>query len=63
MLSSRDLRGIGSSGQSFERLWQIVRDFKQTVRAEYPDKTPRTLNWVGPEDKMKDVLAKMQDGQ
>ena len=63
VLSSRDLRGIGRRGQEFERLWLIVREFKEIVRKEFPDKTPREVNFVYGSEKMVDVLSKMNDGQ
>jgi hypothetical protein len=44
-------------------LWSIVRDFKTSVRQEFPDKTPQSVNFVVATDRMVDVLAKMQDGQ
>ena len=63
VLSSRDLRGIGRKGQEFERLWMIVREFKQAVRRDFPDKTPTKVNFVFGSEKMVDVLSKMNDGQ
>ena len=63
VLSSRDLRGIGRRGQDFEMLWSIVREFKEHVRKQFPDKTPASVNYVTQDEKMVDVLSKMNDGQ
>jgi len=41
-LSVRDLRGVGTDGEFFSRLFKTVKDFKTLARQEYPFLAPRT---------------------
>jgi CBS domain-containing protein len=71
-ISIRDLRGVGTNGRKFFRLFRSVKDFKQLVSQEYPSLAPRT-HWssasvpdspifVTPSDTIEAALDKMEDG-
>jgi CBS domain-containing protein len=61
-LSARDLRCIGSGGGEFERMWMIVREFKETARQLFKEVTPARQHWVSQEDRMIDIISGMSDG-
>lgn len=71
-ISASDLRGVGSDGSMFYRLYSNVRDFKATVRREHQRLAPRTHYsakatpvegvYVTPLDTMETVLGKFDDG-
>lgn len=61
-LSARDLRCIGAAGSEFERLWMIVREFKEQARQMFKEVTPHRQHWVAKDDRMIDILAGMSDG-
>jgi len=71
-ISARDLRGIGTSGENFVRLFTDVRKFKSLVRDENPrlgprshynqGKIPLTGLYVRQSDTFEDVIKKMKDG-
>lgn len=62
VLSSRDLRGIGESGEHFRSLWKTVKDFKTEARARFPKKSPNGPYVVTQQTTLKEVLEKMDDG-
>lgn len=71
-ISIRDLRGVGTSGENFFRLFRTVKEFKRMARQDYP----RQASWVHfsnkpvpvdglyvtPEHTFEDVLDRMNDG-
>jgi CBS-domain-containing membrane protein len=71
-ISVRDLRGVGTDGSSFSRLYQTVKSFKLLTSAEhrtvapithYSRKhTPSHAVYVTPRETMADVIHKMDDG-
>lgn len=71
-ISVRDLRGVGTDGSKFYRLYRTVQSFKDAMLDEharlaptthYSAKTvPSTAVYVTPNSTMEDVIAKMDDG-
>jgi len=71
-ISIRDLRGCGTSGEHFSRLFWTVKDFKEQTRREYPKQStithwtsqdvPRTARYVTPNDTFADVVRAFNDG-
>lgn len=71
-ISSRDLRGVGTNGGFFSRLFHSVRDFKREAREDYPSQAPKTHYsrkmvpqkglYVAPSDSLLDVIRLMNDG-
>lgn len=71
-ISVRDLRGCGTDGSRFFRLYRPVRSYKQLCREDYDRLAPTTHYtrkelpdrpvYVTPEDNMEDVINKMEDG-
>ena len=71
-LSTRDLRGIGSSGEHMARLFWPVAQFKEQARKEHPQlatathwstsTVPRTARYVVNSDTFADVIRAMADG-
>ena len=41
-LSVRDLRGVGTDGEHFSRLFLPIKDYKAAARKDYPFQAPRT---------------------
>jgi len=71
-ISMRDLRGVGDAGQSFWRLYQPIKDFKNYVRLRFPKQAPATHFsarraptlplYVTKDDTFETVLEQMNDG-
>lgn len=71
-ISVRDLRGVGTDGTKFYRLYRTVRAFKDLVRNEHEALAPTTHYskervptrgvYVTPDDTMETVITKMNDG-
>lgn len=71
-ISVRDLRGVGTDGAQFFRLYRPVRAFKELCQESYGKLAPRTHYtrkklpeqpvYVTPEDSMEDVIDRMEDG-
>jgi len=61
-ISIRDLRAIGTSAESWYRLWSTVKDLKQAVRKEFTSQTPNKVITVAPEDRFEDIIKRMDDG-
>jgi len=71
-ISVRDLRGVGTDGAKFFRLYRPVRAFKELCQESYDKLAPRThytrkrlpdrAVYVTPEDSMEDVIDRMEDG-
>lgn len=71
-ISVRDLRGCGTDGSKFYRLYRSVQVFKDLVRTEHKNLAPATHYsresvpldgvFVTPEDSMETVITKMKDG-
>merc|ERR1711957_646834 len=71
-ISARDLRGVGTSGEHFYRLFHSVRDFKKETREDYSAQAPKTHYsrkmvplkglYVAPSDSVLDVIRLMNDG-
>lgn len=71
-ISVRDLRGVGTDGTKFFRLYRPVKTFKELCRLDYPrvappthystKRLPREAVYVTPESTMEDVITKMEDG-
>lgn len=71
-ISVRDLRGVGTSGEFFYRLFHTVRDFKKETRDDFPKQAPKTHYsrkmvplkglYVGPTNTLEDVITMMNDG-
>lgn len=71
-ISVKDLRGVGSDGKNFARLFTTVRHFKDTIRQDFPiaaprahysrRRTPSSPLYVTPSATFVDVLRLMDDG-
>jgi CBS domain-containing protein len=71
-ISTRDLRGVGLSGENFHRLYLTVSQFKDITRREFPrlgpkDHYPTGLvplrsRYVLPTDTFETVITRMRDG-
>lgn len=72
VISVRDLRGVGTSGEYFYRLFHTVKEFKRSARDDFPKQAPKThfsrkavpvkgLH-VSPEDTLEDIIRLMNDG-
>lgn len=71
-ISIRDLRGVGTDGENFFRLFRPVKEFKRLARQDYPRQAswvhysnkpvPVSGLYVTPESTFDDVLSKMNDG-
>lgn len=61
-ISVRDLRGIGTQVEHFERLWHTVKQYKEEVRKEFPRQTPKTPIAVTLNDDVQTVIQRMDDG-
>ncbi len=71
-ISIRDLRGCGTSGEHFARLFWTVKDFKDQARREFPAQAPpthwttqslpRNARYVTPNDTFSDVVRAFNDG-
>lgn len=71
-ISVRDLRGVGTDGANFHRLYQTVATFKQRCRTEHGRLAPSSHYstkpvplqgvYVTASDTMEDVIRKMDDG-
>lgn len=71
-ISVRDLRGVGTDGSQFYRLYRTVRAYKDMVRSEHESLAPPTHYskeqvpfggvYVTPQDTMETVIKKMNDG-
>lgn len=71
-ISIRDLRGIGSDGENFARLFNSVKQFKEDARREFPRQAPSTHYssktvprgslYVTPDQTFREVINKMNDG-
>ncbi len=71
-ISIRDLRGCGTSGEHFSRLFWTVKDFREQTRREFPkqappthwtsQEVPRSARYVTPNDTFADVVRAFNDG-
>lgn len=71
-VSARDLRGVGTSGEFFYRLFHTVKDFKKESREDFPEQAPKTHYsrkmvplkglYVAPSHSVLDVIRLMNDG-
>jgi CBS domain-containing protein len=71
-ISVRDLRGVGVNGPFFSRLFRTVKEFKQTLKKDYPELGPRGHYYVGqiplkgryvtPNSTFEDCINLMSDG-
>jgi len=58
-LSIRDLRGIGTDGASFWRLYDTVKNYKKKCRELFPDQTSKAVIAVVEDDSLAEVLKLM----
>lgn len=71
-ISIRDLRGCGTSGEHFARLFWTVKDYKDQARREFTSQAPpthwttqslpRNARYVTPTDTLSDVVRAFNDG-
>jgi CBS domain-containing protein len=61
-LSVRDLRGIGTNASKFRRLYEQVKNFKEAVRQDFAQQTPKTPITVTENDTLERVIKLMDDG-
>jgi CBS domain-containing protein len=71
-ISNADLKGVGTSGEYFYRLFRTVKTFKKLVREDFPRQAPPTHYsdkkiplrgiFVTPDKTLEDVLNRMNDG-
>jgi len=61
-ISIRDLRGIGTQADKYERLWLSVASFKEAVRREFKQQTPNKPITVDANNTFEDVIKAMDDG-
>ena len=61
-ISVRDLRGIGTQAEHFERLWHNVKKYKEEVRRQFSPQTPPHPIHVTLDDTVATVIARMDDG-
>lgn len=71
-ISVRDLRGVGTSGEHFSRLYWSVKDYKNVARKEFPhaapashwttQTVPKSARYVTPSDDFATVIRSMNDG-
>lgn len=71
-ISIRDLRGVGTDGSKFFRLYRTIKSYKELCALDYPRVAPPThystkrlpadAVFVTPESTMADVVGKMEDG-
>lgn len=71
-ISLRDLRGVGTSGQHFFRLYTPIKEFKAIARRDFPaqapeshytkKKVPAAAYYVTAEQTFDDVIDMMNDG-
>lgn len=71
-ISNADLRGVGTSGEYFYRLFRSIKTFKKLEREDYPRQAPPTHYsdkkvplrgvYVTPDKTIEDVVNRMNDG-
>lgn len=71
-VSIRDLRGVGTSGEHFSRLFWNVKEYKDQARKEFPacapsthwttQSLPRSARYVTQNDTFSDVIRAFNDG-
>jgi len=61
-ISIRDLRGIGTSANKYERLWLTISAFKERVREDFKLQTPAKPICVTSDSTFADVIQGMDDG-
>lgn len=71
-ISTRDLRGVGATGEQFSQLFQSVQAYKRQIRKDFPRQAPRTHYssklvpvaglYVTPQSTIADVIGCMNDG-
>lgn len=71
-ISIRDLRGVGTGGEHFARLFWTIREFREQARKDFPkqapathwtsQEVPRSARFVTPNDTFADVVRSFNDG-
>jgi len=62
VVSVRDLRGMGTDGAKFWRLYETVATYKTLTRLQFPQQTPRNPLYVTEGDTIERVIKLMDDG-
>jgi len=62
VISVRDIRGMGTDGAKWWRLFEPVSSYKALTRAAFPQQTPRRPLYVTANDTLERVIHLMDDG-